>query len=276
MTLRQKQIALVERRQAAVVANARQSMFLVLEDAVDQIVTSYNQTGRYVAPDLSGLDDKMLLFYRKLIRTAIVTSEQIKKMQDKKARLNTKPWGIPTQIRKVKDVFEDTTYWRRIVARSYAYSNKLKKAYLQKLKTRFDQISPMIESGKLEPRIVKQEMRKAFEATKSRVETTFRTETTNYYGRTQIAYFKDDEDVIGFMFDSVRDTSRTEICRSRHGLIYRPDTKLLSENTPALHYNCRSQLIPLANTAENRRMLADPSRNPNTKKVVPLPRGWRK
>ena len=276
MTLRQKQIALVERRQAIVVANASQMIFMVLEDAVDQIVTSYNQTGKYVPPDLSALDDKMILFYRKVIRSAIVTSEQIKKMQDKKARLNTKPWGIPTQVRKVKDVFEDTTYWRKIVARSYGISDRLRKAYLGKLKKRFTEIVPMLESGKLEPRIVKQEMRKAFQATKARVETTFRTETTNYYGRTQVAYFSEDEDVIGFMFDSVRDNSRTEICRSRHGLIYKPGTKLLSENTPALHYNCRSQLIPLANTPENRKMVADPSRNPSNKKVVPLPRGWRK
>jgi SPP1 gp7 family putative phage head morphogenesis protein len=148
--------------------------------------------------------------------------------------------------------------------------------YLRKLGKKFQSILPKLDTNEMTPQEAKTELLEAWDASKSRVELIFRTETTTYFGKTQVAFFNGEPDIIGFLFDSIRDRSRTAWCKTRHGLVYRPNTKLLTENTPSCHWNCRSHLIPLADTPENRKMLEDPNRDPELKKVEPLPPGWRK
>jgi len=159
--------------------------------------------------------------------------------------------------------------------RNKAIVDRVRKAYLAKLQRKFRAIVPRLDANAITPAEAKKEMMSAWEASKSRVELIFRTETSTYFGKTQVNFFNSDPQIIGFLFDSVRDAARTEICRSRHGLIFRPRTKLLEQNTPACHYNCRSHLIPLANTPYNRKLLDDPSRDPANHKLAPLPHGWR-
>ena len=122
--------------------------------------------------------------------------------------------------------------------------------------------------------MAKKRMMSTFDATKSRVETIFRTETTTYFDQTQVRYFQSDPEIIGFLFDALLDSATTKICRSRHGLVYRPKTQELREVTGACHYNCRKHLIALANTEYNRKLLADPNRDPSKRKVAPLLPGW--
>jgi SPP1 gp7 family putative phage head morphogenesis protein len=162
--------------------------------------------------------------------------------------------------------------------RSRALSERMKKQYLQKLKRKFNKIVPMLTRGEISPADAKKEMMNVWGASKSRVETIFRTETTNYFGKVQVNFFQDDDEIIGFLFDSNIDSSITDICRSRHGMIFTKEhtgKNSLAYNTPALHYNCRSHLIPLANTPENRKLLEDVSRDPSKHKLAELPDDWR-
>ena len=249
----------------------------VMKKAVDEIMDGYERTGEFHPPTLNAMFAVSDEFYRKVVEQGFYASEDEKSMQRGRKRLaKPGPIGIPRTMRDLEKFFRDKNAWPKVLKRSKLLTERLRKQYIQKLRKRFEKLGPMLKSGEITPMEAKSQMMDSWRTSKSRVETIFRTETTNYFGKTQVSFFEGDPEIIGFLFDSIRDVSRTDICRTRHGLIYRPGSKLLRENTPALHYNCRSHLIALANTPHNRKMVEDPDRNPEGRAVAPLPPGWRK
>lgn len=266
------------RRKDRVIAQAVKAMDELYYSSVDYIFEHYDKTGRYVEPPLSGMESVGEAFYRKVISEAFHDAKDQKSVQGGRKKLAQLPVGLPKSLRSLEEVFRDRQYWPRIMKRNKVLMERLRKSYWQKLKRKFRELVPRLLSGEISSEDAKSRMIHDWAATKPRVETIFRTETTNYFGKTQVAYFSGDPDILGFLFDSVKDNARTDVCRTRHGLIYRPDfsgKNSIAYNTPALHYNCRSHLIPLANTAANRKMIADPTRNPSRVSVAPLPSGWR-
>lgn len=195
----------------------------------------------------------------------------------KKAHLAKSPKAnLPRDAKSLNDLFKDKKAFQRFMRRSGKLSDGLRRAYLERLTKKFQEVMPKILEAEITPAQAKAEMRGAWGATRSRASTIFRTETTKYFAQAQISYYKDNPKIIGFLYDTIRDSRRTSVCKSRHGVIFRPGTNLLKQNTPPLHYNCRSHIIPLADTAANRRMLADPSRDPTLIFLVPIPSDWRK
>ena len=81
--------------------------------------------------------------------------------------------------------------------------------------------------------------------TQHRIEAIARTEITRADTMGRLISMKANEDVIGVEFSAVLDDRTTEICASRHGLVMRIDDPRLPENTPPLHVNCRSMILPL-------------------------------
>lgn len=273
---RQRQLKLVENKQDLVVSSAVSRMNKILKKAVDQIWENYERGGNFIQPNLNDMFDASEEFYKNVLAIAIQCSKSTKSMQRSTTKhLARLPYGLPRNLKGLEQLFRDKRYWPKVMKRSKLLTERLRKSYLLKLKKRFDKVIPKVLSNEMTPNEAKAEMLDGWRATKDRVETIYRTETTNYFARTQVAFFENDEDIIGYLFDSIRDSGTTEICRKRHGLVYRPGTKELRENMPALHYKCRSHLIPLANTPENRKLLNDPSRDPRNRSVPPLPKGWR-
>ena len=273
---RKRQIEMVERRQNIVIRSAVSQMEKSMRRAIDLIWDGYEKTGHYFQPSLNDMFIASEDFYSNVVKSAYLTTQVTKNMQSGKKNLAKLPVGLPRRLKGMEQLFRDKRYWPMIMKRSKLVTERLRKQYLAKLNKKFQEILPKIQSGEITPSEAKKEMITAWDTSKSRVETIFRTETTNYFSKTQVAFFDGDKDIIGFMFDAIKDTGTTEICKKRHGLVYRPGTKELQDNTPALHFNCRSHLIPLANIPENRKLLDDPTRNPKNRAVPPLPPGWRK
>lgn len=280
---RKRQINEKFKRKDRVISFAVKEMEKVMAKAVDEIYAHYQARGEFVAPTLNGMFAVSESFYRKVVEQSYYAAQDEKNAQLGKKKLAKAPPKIPafTAIARaslpgMEKVFRDKRLWPKIMKRSEMLTNRLRRQYTLKLRRKFNDIIPALRAGELSPKDAKDHLMKAWKASESRVETIFRTETTNYFGRTQVAFFEDDEDIIGFLFDSIRDKARTPICRTRHGLVYKPGTKELRENTPSLHWNCRSHLIALANTPSNRKLVADPQRDPTKKTVAPLPSGWRK
>ncbi len=251
-----------------------------MKKAVDYIFENMIEgSDHFPQPTLNGMDEISDRFYRHVLTEAFHESKKEKPAQvdaPRKKKLEKLPVGLPKSLKDMEKVFRDRRYWPTVMKRSKKVTEKLRKAYLEKLRRKFNDVVPRMRSGELTPQEAKKQMMGAWDASKSRVETIFRTETTTYFTKTQIAFFDGDEDIIGFLFDAVKDSSSTSICRSRHGLVYRPGSKLLRENAPPCHYNCRSQFIALANIPSNNKLLSDSSRDPEKRKVTPLPLGWRK
>jgi SPP1 gp7 family putative phage head morphogenesis protein len=276
---RKKLIAQKFQRKAKVINSAVDEMEKVVFAAIDYVIYHYRQTGMYVDPPLTAMELVGESFYRDVLKEAIEDAEDQKAQQGGRKRLAKWPTGIPTTIRGLEQIFRDRRYWPTIMRRSKKLVDRMRKSYVQKLRRKFRDLIPRLIDGDISPEEAKAKMVLDWQATKPRVETIFRTETTTYFAKTQVAYFKGDEDILGFLYDSVKDQARTDICRSRHGLIYRPDhtgDHSIAYNTPALHFNCRSHLIPLTNTAANRKLVEDPNRDPINKAVAPLPPGWSK
>lgn len=275
---RKQQIDDKYRRKTKVVKAAVHEMEAVMSKAVDYIL-EHAKTGEFRAPSLNEMFAVSRDFYRGVVTQAYHSSEYEKHAQSGKRRLASINNPKMPKLKGLEVLFRDRRFWPSLMKRSEKLTERLRRAYLQKLRRKFKDLLPQLMSGELSPENAKKRMMNAWEASKSRVETIFRTETTKYFGETQVAYFKSDPEIIGFLFDSIRDDTRTKICKSRHGLIYRPDSTGktgLAYNTPALHYNCRSHLIALANTPYNRKMMEDPARDPERKSVEPLMPGWKK
>lgn len=253
------------------------SMERVMHAAVDYILEHWRATGRYVEPSLNAMYAVSEHFYRSVITEAFHSSKQEKHAQSGEKRLaKPGPIGLPKRLPQLEKVFRDHRYWPKVMKRSTKLTDRLRKQYLKKLERKFKEIVPRMDSGELTPAQAKEHLQSTWKASKSRVNTIFQTETTTYFARTQVAFFDGDAEIIGFLFDAKRHVTRTKWCDDRHGLVYRPGTALLYQNTPACHWHCYSHLIALANTPYNRRLLEDPDRDPSRRKVAPLPPGWRK
>ena len=255
-------------------------METVMRKAVDAIIDHANLTGKFFDPPLNGMFQVSDNFYFHIVEQSWYATQEEKNAQKGKKRLALKdaPIGLPRDLKSMEKIFRDKRYWPKILKRSKTLTERLRKSYLQKLRRKFKDLWPQLSSGTLGPKEAKAKMMQAWDASKSRVETIFRTETTTYFAKVQTNFFQSDPEIIGFLFDSVRDIARTDICKSRHGMIYRKEytgIHSISYNTPSLHFNCRSELIPLANTPENQKMVDDPKRDPRKHITVPLPKGWR-
>lgn len=275
-TWREKQIRSKFRRKDSVIRSAVVTMDFVMQKAAEGILRNYFTYGKFVEPSLHEMFAVSDQFYRDVVTEGFYAARDEKVKVAGKKRMAKLPMGLPRTFRDLEKVFRDRRYWPKVMKRSKKLTERLRAQYLEKLRKKFDEISPALKSGEISPEEAKTHLKSAWKTSKSRVEMIFRTETTNYFGKTQTAFFNGDPEIIGFLFDSVRDTSRSEICKSRHGLVYLPGTKELTENTPALHPNCRSHLIALANTPENRKLVEDPQRDPSRHTVAPLPNGWKK
>lgn len=81
--------------------------------------------------------------------------------------------------------------------------------------------------------------------TKPRLEVIARTETASAYNNGRIQYFRKSQFVEAVQFTAILDARTTKICRKRDGLVMKLTDDRLATNTPPLHFNCRSVLIPV-------------------------------
>lgn len=275
---RVKQVSMVDKAQERVIDRVVSSMNKAMKIAIDQIWDTYEKTGIFIQPTFNGMLQATQDYYDDVLKESYSTTKRTISMQGEPIKKLSKlpSFKLPKDMSSLEKVLKNKRYYREIMRRAAKLTWNLKKQYLKKIKLQMSKIVPLIESGELSPRDAQKQMMEAWGTSKSRVRTIFTTETTSYFAKAQTDFFGDEEDIIGFLFDSVRHKTRTKICESRHGLVYRPNTSLLKQNTPACHYGCYSHLIPLANTPENIKLLKDPARDPEKRKVEPLPRGWRK
>lgn len=140
---------------------------------------------------------------------------------------------IPDHLPSLEELFRDRRLWPKVMKESEQTTKRVRSVYLKKLQAKFSKILPALNDGSLTPQDAKAQLKQAWNTTKSRVELIFRTETTTYYSQVQKKFFEQEKNhLLGFMFDSIGDRSRTDWCKSRDGIVYRPNTAALNNNTP--------------------------------------------
>lgn len=80
---------------------------------------------------------------------------------------------------------------------------------------------------------------------RARLENIARTETATAYSVGRLAGFRASQVVKAVQFAAILDDRTTDMCEKRDGRIMLLSDPKLNENTPPLHYQCRSNLVPL-------------------------------
>lgn len=80
---------------------------------------------------------------------------------------------------------------------------------------------------------------------KYRLENIARTETSSAYNAGRLDTMLANKFIKAFQFTAILDDRTTDICEGRHGRIMLLDDPNLTANTPPLHFQCRSTIIPI-------------------------------
>lgn len=152
----------------------------------------------------------------------------------------------------------------------------IKKEYLKKTQSVWEKYSKAFIEGEIQTKMeIIEQVKTAGRTTFARAKTIVETETTYYYNKTRKEFYDKSPDVTHYLFVSIRDKATTKWCKTRKGLVYKKDSNLLKEETPPVHWNCRSELLPL--TKQNPvhlKLIDDSSIQRENNKPEPLPTGW--
>lgn len=181
----------------------------------------------------------------------------------------------------LKDMMKIWDKWRKqgfIPREKRAQANAVKEQYLKSCRKAWKKASRNVLDGKIPD---KDEVVKAIEkeskAPVARVKTIVRTETTGYYNDIRRKVYDASQDVTHYLFLAIRDHATTKWCRSRTGLVYEKGDSILDAEQPPIHWNCRSELLPLTKlNPKHKKLIQDYSKQRRNNACEPLPRDFRK
>lgn len=169
--------------------------------------------------------------------------------------------------------------WRRkgkVPPRQKALGEKIRKAYVRKCQDVWRKHAEEFREGKsFDMQKARDVIAKATKPVYSRAKMIVETETTRYYNEVRREVYDSSPDVTHYLFVAVRDHATTKWCKTRTGLVYAKGDPLLDKETPPIHWNCRSELLPL--TKLNPRHLAlieNESLQRRRHSCEPLPKDW--
>lgn len=198
------------------------------------------------------------------------------------ARLARPPKGkIP---RSLKDLMAEWDRWRRkgeVPPRQKQIADRVKKAYIKKVQTFWERYSDDFRHGD-ETRVFDQKkardaITKWSKQSQARAKMIVETETTYHYNQVRRKAYDQSDDITHYLFVAIRDRATTKWCRTRQGVVYAKGDPLLEDETPPIHWNCRSEILPLTPLNPNhKRLIDDKSKARRNRSPEPLPKGWGK
>jgi SPP1 gp7 family putative phage head morphogenesis protein len=187
------------------------------------------------------------------------------------------------------DIMSAYDKWRKGISkpsRPLKKANSMKKAYIAAVQAEWNAHSYDFRNGGEDTQAeIRDRIAEAGDTYAGRASTIVRTETTRYYNQARRDYYDKGDVVTHYLFIAVRDKGTTPWCtaqtvngkRGRSGLVYAKGDPLLDRETPPVHWNCRSELLPLNRfNPVHRRLIADESAQRRRHVCTPLPPGWNK
>ena len=222
--------------------------------------------------------------YLETATEAVEQSQQELGVVGEKAHLGGKRW--PGSLKKIQEIYDK---WRRtkvIPKRQKEVAEAITKAYVKKCQEVWKEHSEDFIQG----RVADQEealkvIKSASDGVYSRAKMIVDTETTTYYNQTKRDYYDGVEAVTHYLFLAIRDQRTSKWCtdrttdgkRGRHGLVYAKGDPLTVQETPSIHWNCRSEMVPLVQqNPRHKKLIEDSSKHRRSHQCYPLPKGWNK
>lgn len=235
----------------------------------------------------ASIDDDLIIefffeHYLAVTRSAIRSAEAEMHVIDKRVKMAK--IRIPrslSQIRKAYDLWRRTG---RVPKPFQSLGDKIRNEYLKKTQHVWKNYSDDYRQGTVaDQENVLRKVEKAAETATARAQTIVRTETTNYYNNTRREIYDQSDAVTHYLFLAIRDQRTTRWCsdrvidgkRGRHGLVYAKGDPITDAETPACHWNCRSEMVPLSPfNPRHRKLIEDMNLHRRNNKCHALPEGW--
>lgn len=250
-------------------------------EQTDRLILEISRTGRVEKVDVDFTDFAME-------HSVAVIAEGFRSTGDKskEAVLDLIPYAelagrppspkIPANLERLRRMYDA---WKKrgvVPPRQKNIAERIRKAYLEKVQETWQRYGRDWREGDAATQFeVVQRIKRAAGVGFARAKTISNTETTTYYNAARREIYDDATDVVGYLFVAVRDNATTVWCRTRQGSVLMKGTRFLLINTPACHWNCRSELLPLTlYTPAHLKLINDMSRRPENMNFAPLPRGW--
>lgn len=229
------------------------------------------------AEDTGRLKFELIDFVPLLMRHAYeMRLEAIKSTKPGPQKLSAPSPKMPRSLKGLREWWDLWRKTKKPTRRQRVLGERLKRAYMKNLENAWKEHGETFRSGKTASNTdAVRALMEAADVTFQRAKMTVETESTHYYNQMRRDIFDESEDVTHYMFMAIRDAATTKWCKTRHGLVYAKGDPLLDKETPAIHWYCRSELIPLTpKNPTHRRIIEDASRRRRNHKCEPLPAGW--
>lgn len=186
------------------------------------------------------------------------------------------PIKVPRSFRALQKMWDLYRKTGKVPRRISVFATKVKKEYLKQCQSIWDKHTQDFRKGESfnmhkAVEIIRQGGDKAHQRAKMIVQT----ETTNYYNQTRKEIYDQSPEVTHYLFLAIRDQATTKWCKTRHGLVYEKGEKVTARETPAIHWNCRSEMVPLTKqNPKHAALINNSSKQRANNSPAPLPKGW--
>lgn len=185
--------------------------------------------------------------------------------------------SVPRSLRELMKMWDEYRKNGKVPPRQKELADKIKKQYIKKVEQFWDTYGRQFREGQEYDReravkAIREKTKISYARSKMIVET----ETTHYYNEVRRKVYDQSDDVTHYLYMAIRDHATTKWCKTRDGMVLEKGTELLDVNTPPVHWNCRSEIIPLVPGLNPRhaQLVKDSSRKPSNRTLEPLPSGW--
>lgn len=169
----------------------------------------------------------------------------------------------------------------KVPPRQREIARKVKREYLNRVQDFWKKHSEDFRTGDVskvyDQRKVREALQEESRASYARSKMIVETETTYYYNQVRRKYYDASDDVTHYLFMAIRDHRTTAWCKTRHEIVYAKGDPITDKETPPVHWNCRSEMLPLTPiNPVHRKLIDDTSRARRQNSPEPLPKGWGK
>jgi SPP1 gp7 family putative phage head morphogenesis protein len=243
-------------------------------EVAHEIVADARKTGRL---DTSRIDFSDLVMEHSVavMRSGVDSTEGRERVMNE--RLATAaPVAQSKSLRHIRELWD---YWRKkkkLPPRQKWIARKVKAHFLEEIQKAWREASEtFISGGEAGQAAATSHIMEKADVAYGRSVTIVNTETTHYYNKARTDIYDQSEDVTHYLFVAVRDHATTKWCKTRHGLVYKKGDAVTIKEKPPVHWNCRSEVLPLtpANPM-HLKLIQDATRARRNRTCFPLPAGW--
>lgn len=241
----------------------------------DKILARARRRGDLIGADVDfDVLDVLMEHSRATMRAGIESTEV--KTPIRRAYLAAPPPGrVPKSLKALREWW-DAYRKGKVPARQRALAGRIRAAYVDELQKAWRTHSAGFLSGDVATQAAAVDaIKQRASVAASRAKMIVETETTYYFNKARRQIYDDSPDVSHYLFVAVRDHATTKWCKTRNGLVYAKGDPLLDKETPPIHWNCRSELLPLLpHNPNHQRIISDRSRWRRNNRCEPLPPEW--